>query len=86
MAFATVALQVERYDAAEQALKWMTIIEPGNSTVWVGLTDFYINTGELATARVTLRDAAEQLGPDHPALLQLAGKLAERTSRTEPVQ
>ncbi len=86
MTFATVALQLERYDAAEQALKWMTIIEPGNSTVWAGLTDFYLDTGELAAARVTLRDAAEQLGPDHPALLQLAGKLAERASVPEPGQ
>ena len=86
MTFATVALQLERYDAAEQALKWMTIIEPGNSTVWVGLAEFYMSTGKLAAARITLRNAGEQLGSDHPALLQLAGKLAERAYGPEPVR
>lgn len=78
LGFAQVAVQLERFDAAEQSLKWACIIDPGNSVVWSELAQFYINRGEYGAVRSALRDAGEELGPDHPELLDLARKLAAR--------
>ncbi len=83
LAFARVAVQLERFDTAEQSLKWAALLDPKNSAVWSDLVDFYLETGDLTAVRSTLLEAGEELGPEHPELLRLAGKLAARATSWE---
>lgn len=83
LAFARAAIRIDRLEAAEQSLKWACLIDPDNTAAWSDLVDFYLNTGDLAAARATLRDAGDELEPDHPELLRLSGKLAARITARE---
>ena len=83
LAFAAVAVQLDRRDAAEQSYKWATAMDPKNAVVWSELVDFYLAAGDLAAVRSTIQEAADMLEPDDPILLQLSARLTARVRSRE---